>query len=307
MVKGKTMILGADLGHVSCQDPFKTNSQPPFRPNSEEPTVACSIATYNADCDAYSAQIRLQEGRSEIIVDLSTMVEEHLRIFAKHNDGEYLERILIFRDGVSEGQYAAALQYEHDAVVKACARIQQGYRPRILVCVCAKRHNTRFFSQQPSDTDRTGNLPAGLVVDRTITHPYAFDFFLQAHAGLVGTARPTHYICLLDELATTPDQLQRLVNGLCFSFARCTRSVSLVPVCYMADLVCQKARLIVQRGEMSITPSETSGGRSGARPPPPPSTSGRSEATSSRFAERVDIHQIQKLMSKNPEMSQVVS
>lgn len=29
--------------------------------------------------------------------------------------------------------------------------------------------------------------PAGLVVDQVVTHPYAFDFYLQAHAGLVGT------------------------------------------------------------------------------------------------------------------------
>lgn len=230
LVKGKTMILGADLGH------------PPFVPGSMVPTVACSIATYNAECDAYSAQIRLQIGRSEIINDLSTMVEAHLRIFAKNNNGDYPERILVFRDGISEGQYAAALQYEHDAIVSACRRIEGTYRPRILVCVCAKRHNTRFFAKEREQTDRTGNLPSGLCVDRSVTHPYAFDFFLQSHAGLVGTARPTHYICLLDELALTPDELQKLVHGLCFSFARCTRSVSLVPVCYMAGKLTKPLR-----------------------------------------------------------------
>lgn len=162
------------------------------------------------------------------------MVEEHLRIFAKENHDEYPERILVFRDGISEGQYAAATQYETHAIVTACNRIQTGYRPRILVCVCARRHNTRFFAKSPGDADRSGNLPAGLVVDKTVTHPYAFDFFLQAHAGLVGTARPTHYICLLDELGITPDQLQQLCNALSYSFARCTKAVSLVPVCYMA-------------------------------------------------------------------------
>lgn len=69
----------------------------------------------------------------------------------------------------------------------------------------------RFFAANPADNDRSGNLvtttclihsvcritdirigfrnlqPAGLVVDQVVTHPYAFDFYLQAHAGLVGT------------------------------------------------------------------------------------------------------------------------
>lgn len=45
----------------------------------------------------------------------------------------------------------------------------------------------RFFANDLRDTDRSGNLPAGTVVDRTVTHPFAFDFYLQAHAGLVGT------------------------------------------------------------------------------------------------------------------------
>ncbi|WWD17893.1 hypothetical protein CI109_102338 [Kwoniella shandongensis] len=279
MERGKTMLLGGDLG------------LPPVRSGDDSaPTVACTIATYSPDCDAYSAQIRLQEGRGEIIVNLSSMVEEHLKIFMKNNDS-YPERILIFRDGISEGQYAAALHYEHNAVLKACSKLEKGYRPRILLCICAKRHSTRFFGRD-TDADRSGNLPSGLVVDRSVTHPYAFDFFLQAHAGRVGTARPTHYICLLDELAISPDQLQQLVHSLCYSFARCTRSVSLVPVCYIADLVCQKARIIVHEPGTSVAPSESSAGKSGF-------------ASSRKMGFNIDIMQVQKVLQRNEELSEV--
>ncbi|WVW82289.1 hypothetical protein I302_104295 [Kwoniella bestiolae CBS 10118] len=279
MVKGKTMLLGGDLG------------LPPIKAGNEfAPTVACTIATFNADCDTYSAQIRLQEGRAEIISDLSSMIEEHLKIFYKHNK-EYPERILIFRDGISEGQYAAALAYEHNAILKACDRLQKDYRPLLLMCVCAKRHNTRFFGRS-EDVDMTGNLPSGLVVDQSVTHPYAFDFFLQAHAGRVGTARPTHYICLLDELAITPDQLQQLVHSLCHSFTRCTKSVSLVPVCYIADLVCQKARIFVHDAESTVAPSESSAGRSDGR-------------STRRTGFNIDIMQVQKVLERNDELAEV--
>ncbi|ORY32296.1 Piwi domain-domain-containing protein [Naematelia encephala] len=262
MVKGKTMLLGGDLGH------------PPIKAGYDAaPTVACTIATYDADCSHFSAQIRLQQGRDEIIRDLSAMIKEHLKVFAEHNADAFPERILIFRDGISEGQYAAALAYEHDAVLQACQSVLADYRPRILICICAKRHSTRFFGRDV-DVDRSGNLPPGLVVDRSVTHPYAFDFFLQAHGGRVGTARPTHYICLLDELSITPNQLQQLVHSLCYSFARCTRSVSVVPVCYIADLVCQKARIIVHDPTgASYAPSESSaGGNKGTDLGEPPST-----------------------------------
>ncbi|WWC66253.1 uncharacterized protein I206_100154 [Kwoniella pini CBS 10737] len=279
MIKGKTMLLGGDLG------------LPPIKAGNElSPTVACTIATYNADCDTYSAQIRLQEGRAEIITDLSSMIEEHLKIFHKHN-GQYPERILIFRDGISEGQYAAVLSYEHVAILKACKRLQPNYRPLLLICICAKRHTTRFFGRD-ADVDKFGNLPSGLVVDRSVTHPYAFDFFLQAHAGRVGTARPTHYICLLDELAMTPDQLQQLVHALCHSFTRCTTSVSLVPVCYIADLVCQKARIIVHDSEASQAPSVSSAGRSNPR-------------GSRMTGLSIDIMQVQKLLKRNDELAEV--
>jgi hypothetical protein len=99
------------------------------------------------------------------------MIASHLSIFAKHNKGDYPDRILIFRDGISEGQYLPVLTYEHDAVLKACQRIKGGYRPKILICVCAKRHSTRFFGE-PRDIDSSGNLTSGLVVDRAVTHPY---------------------------------------------------------------------------------------------------------------------------------------
>jgi eukaryotic translation initiation factor 2C len=41
----------------------------------------------------------------------------------------------------------------------------------------------RFFAANLNDVDRSGNLPAGTVVDNVVTHPFAFDFYLQAHGG----------------------------------------------------------------------------------------------------------------------------
>ena len=69
--------------------------------------------------------------------------------------------------------------------------------PKITVIVVGKRHHVRFFPI--SMKDRSGNCPAGTVVDRDVTNPAEFDFYLQSHGGLLGTSRPAHYNVLLDE------------------------------------------------------------------------------------------------------------
>lgn len=102
----------------------------------------------------------------------------------------------------------------------------------------------RFYAKSPGDVDRSGNLPAGTVVDRGIVHPYAFDFYLQSQAGLVGTARPAHYMVVKDEIGFSSDDLQTLLNNLSYTYARATRSVSLPPMVmygeYSVMLICSQ-------------------------------------------------------------------
>ena len=93
-----------------------------------------------------------------------------------------------------------------------------------------------------ADSNRSGNCPPGTVVDSNITHPVEFDFYLQSHASSNGTSRPTHYHVLIDENKFTPDSLQTLSYNLCYTFARSTRAVSLVPPIYYACLVGERAR-----------------------------------------------------------------
>jgi len=56
----------------------------------------------------------------------------------------------------------------------------------------------RFFPVSERDADKSGNCPAGTVLDRDIAHPTEFDFYLQSHGGILGTSRPAHYSVLYD-------------------------------------------------------------------------------------------------------------
>jgi hypothetical protein len=105
-----------------------------------------------------------------------------------------------------------------------------------------KRHHTRFFPKDIRYSDRSGNCLPGTVVESTITHPFEFDFYLQSHASSQGTSHPTHYHVLYDEHGFSPDELQTLTYNLCYTNARSTCSVSIVPPAYYAQLVCNRAR-----------------------------------------------------------------
>lgn len=140
---------------------------------------------------------------------------------------------------------------------QACASLEEGYLPPVTFVVVQKRHHTRFFPMKHGDratTDRSGNILPGTVVDTKICHPTENDFYLCSHAGIQGTSRPTHYHVLHDENKFTADGLQNLTNSLCYTYQRCTRSVSIVPPAYYAHLAAFRARYYME-GDLSDSAS----------------------------------------------------
>ncbi|KAL1845266.1 hypothetical protein VTK73DRAFT_779 [Phialemonium thermophilum] len=96
---------------------------------------------------------------------------------------------------------------------------------------------------------RSKSPKEGTVVDRGVTNVRYWDFFLQAHASLQGTARPAHYTVLVDEIfradygpEAAADQLEKFTHDMCYLFGRATKAVSICPPAYYADLVCTRAR-----------------------------------------------------------------
>ncbi|GAA5908226.1 hypothetical protein JCM5296_000418 [Sporobolomyces johnsonii] len=243
-----TMMFGADVTHP-------TGFGAPRAGEDVPPSIAAVVATTDASGNLYASQVREQLGRKEFITEMKEMTVIHVKEWIKQMKGQRPTQVIMWRDGVSEGQLAPVVQSEIMQIKAAFREIDATWNPKLTYVVCAKRHNVRLFAANPTgqDVDRTGNLPPGVVVDTAITHPYLFEFYLQAHAGLKGTAKPTRYICILDEIGFGSDQLEKLANSLCFNFGRATRSVSLVPIAYYADIVAFKARSFVGQDDDAST------------------------------------------------------
>ncbi|XP_061995215.1 protein argonaute 7 isoform X1 [Rosa rugosa] len=252
------IFMGADVTHPHPLDDFS-------------PSVAAVVGSMNwPAANKYVSRMRSQTHRQEIIEDLGAMVEELLDEF--HQEvGKLPKRIVFFRDGVSETQFYKVLHEELQAIKKGCSKFP-GYTPPITFAVVQKRHHTRLFpfkidpsSKQNQFLDE--NIPPGTVVDTVITHPREFDFYLCSHWGVKGTSRPTHYHILWDENEFTSDELQKLVNILCYTYVRCTKPVSLVPPAYYAHLAAYRGRLYLERSESTTAYTRSGSILSRAAPP----------------------------------------
>lgn len=252
--ENKTMVVGIDVTHPS---PGSTKAAP-------------SIAGMVASIDKYVSQfpgiIRVQsEARREMVSSITEMLKSRLRLWKElGSHTSFPENILIYRDGVSEGQYQTVIDSELPLLRAACAEVyapvekKEGL-PRLTIIIVSKRHHTRFYPSTPQDADRFSNNPAGTVVDRGVTESGAWDFYLQSHTAIQGTARPAHYFVVLDEIfrsryprgvplphRNVADVVESLSQALCYTYGRATKAVSICAPVYYADILCERARVYLK-------------------------------------------------------------
>ncbi|KAI0093804.1 Piwi domain-containing protein [Irpex rosettiformis] len=218
------MVVGCDISH-------------PAPGVKNRPSIASLVASIDPTCTKYGAHVRCQDPRLEVIEDLGGMLLEAIESYRKRA-ANVPERIIIYRDGVSEGEYARVLANEMKQVEHALYAIhpRPPYKPSIVFIIVGKRHHVRFFPVDPSSGDRNGNCKPGLVIDKDIVHSRFPSFYLLSHAGILGTSRPSHYIVLNNEPNWDLDQLQAVSYALCHAYAPSTRSVSIPAPVYCKSL-----------------------------------------------------------------------
>ena len=269
--EGKTMVVGIDVTHPSPGS------------SSHAPSVASIVASIDTKLGQWPAELRVQAARQEMVADLTELLKSRLRLWRNKNKNVLPENILVYRDGVSEGQYDIVLDEELPLLRDACKEVYPADQskkglPHMTIIIVGKRHHTRFGPVRSEDADRSSNPQNGTIVDRGVTEARNWDFFLQAHTALQGTARPAHYYIVLDEIfrarknvppqLSAADALEDLTHNLCYLFGRATKAVSVCPPAYYADLVCERARCYLSRlydATPGATPAQSvlSGGAGG--------------------------------------------
>ncbi|KAG2443017.1 hypothetical protein HYH02_009433 [Chlamydomonas schloesseri] len=267
----RLMVLGADLSRGAAVELSGRGADPQLAAAAAESEAQVSggveYAAVVGSADSHAVDYRVQlsaqvTGNRDIVVGMRESVARLLlqygrppgaapgaaaaaTVTAPRPASELPEVLLMYRDGLSESQFDMALAVEYEAIKQACVDVGgPGYRPPITFVVVQKSHNTRFFPISSELTHKSGNVLPGTAVDRGVTDPVAFDFFLNSHAGIQGTNRAPRYTVLVDEVGFTAEALQQLTHTLCHTYPACTRALSHPPPVRYADRAADRARTL---------------------------------------------------------------
>lgn len=215
----QTLIVGADVSHSS--------------PGSRAPSMAAMSVSmdefggrYLAGCETNGEHVEIIS-QANIKSILSPLFREWVMTV---NSGRCPRNLMYFRDGISEGQFQQVLQQEIPFIKDILSEIQGSkWDGKVTVIVASKRHHIRGFPR-PGDrnaSDKNGNPLPGTLVERDVTSPHNWDFFLWSHIALQGTSRPVHYHVLFDGIGCPVNVLQNMIYDHCYQYMRSTTSVSL--------------------------------------------------------------------------------
>ncbi|KAG5287396.1 eukaryotic translation initiation factor 2c [Histoplasma capsulatum G186AR] len=264
-----TMIIGADISHSS--------------PGSVAPSMAAMTVSMDQFGGRYTAACETNGDHVEMIsqANIKSMLSPLFREWsATIGQGRIPQNIYYFRDGVSDGEFQQVLQQEIPFIKSLLKEFNKGveWGGKVTVVVASKRHHIRAFPQ-PGDrnaADKNGNALPGTLIERDVTSPHGWDFFLWSHIALQGTSRPVHYHVLVDEMNHGPKDLENMIYEHCYQYMRSTTSVSLFPAVYYAHLASNRARAH-ENIPASSGPRSGPQVKQGQNPPPaePPRSEGR--------------------------------
>ncbi|XP_030647575.1 piwi-like protein 2 [Chanos chanos] len=189
------MVIGVDVHHDTSK---KSRSVMGF------------VASLNSLLTRWYSRVTFQMPSEEIINGFRVCLLAALQKYYEVNHS-FPEKIVIYRDGVSDGQLKTVEQYEIPQVLK-CFETFPNYEPKLTFIVVQKRISTTLYSYMG---ERFGTPPPGTVLDHTVTHRDWVDFYLMAHQIRQGCGLPTHYISIYNTANLSPDHLQRLTFKMC--------------------------------------------------------------------------------------------
>ncbi|XP_019856843.1 PREDICTED: piwi-like protein 1 isoform X2 [Amphimedon queenslandica] len=189
------MVIGIDVYHDSTRG---------------KRSVLGFVSSTNKFFTRWYSRVTIQGANQEIGDGLKICFQSSLRKYYEINHN-LPDRIVIFRDGVGDGQVKTVVEFEIPQMKSCLAMFGESYKPKIGFVIVQKRIATRLFSHGPQGYE---NPCPGTVLDHTVTRKGWYDYFLVSQHVRQGTVTPTHYHVVLDNAGLKPDHMQKLTYKL---------------------------------------------------------------------------------------------
>ncbi|KAK2566274.1 Piwi-like protein 2 [Acropora cervicornis] len=158
-------------------------------------SVGGFVASMNKSLTRWYSRVCFQSPGQELIDGLKMALTASLKKYHEVNQ-TLPDRIVVYRDGVGDGQLRTVAGYEVQQLSECFALFGERYSPKMAV------------GQGP--IPKLDNPGPGAVLDHTITRRDWYDFYLVSQHVRQGTVTPTHYIVVHDKSELKPDYMQRL-------------------------------------------------------------------------------------------------
>jgi len=192
----------------------------------KDQSVVALCTSYDRDfCNYATSMLRLDSGQELLEQDqMKKLIVEGLQQYKLANNRLPLH-LLFWRDGVGEGQYSLVRDKELLGIRSA---IQELYatapkQPKLTYVIIQKRNHLRSFYCFNSEVY---NPPVGTVIHTEIVDKDLTNFYMYSHKAVQGTARPTHYQLLVNELGLSVEKLAGFSFAAAHLHQGCNKPVS---------------------------------------------------------------------------------
>ncbi|PAV92323.1 hypothetical protein WR25_03128 isoform J [Diploscapter pachys] len=240
-----TMILSYDVSH-----PVPPKRMQDKNAKATKPSVVGFSGNYGRFIDGYVGDFAFQHPRVEQ-VDSNLLKSRFANMLAhfQKNHGKQPKRIVVVRDGVSEGQYEMVLRDEFAALTEGWKLHQQRSKgklpfPPAAVFIGTKRSGIRLFAKDQRGTIQ--NVAAGTFVQNGVVRPHLNEWVMVAAKPIKGTAQPVTFQPISDAIGMDNDERQDLMYYLTFLHQVSNGTISLPEPLYQADEWAKRGRNLWQ-------------------------------------------------------------
>ncbi|XP_015434182.1 PREDICTED: LOW QUALITY PROTEIN: protein aubergine-like [Dufourea novaeangliae] len=206
------MVVGFDV----CHDP-----------NDKSRDFGAMVASLDKSLTRYFSAVSAHTLGEEMSNEFSVNITKALHSYRELNKC-LPSHIVIYRDGVGEGQVPYVFEHEVEQIKSKLKDIYgDPSGVKMAFIIVTKRINTRIFHNRE-------NPPPGTVIDDVVTNPMKYDFFIIPQSVRQGTVTPCAFNVIADTTGWRADQMQRITYKLCHMYYNWSGTVRVPAPCQYA-------------------------------------------------------------------------